>query len=784
METPAQRHLSRELERAQAAEAALRQQHAQMIRQVVRSPPKKKKVTIQIDEEGDRARHAPAAQRPPQRQRGPPAISAFRPPQSPTESQDTVGREIDAAIAKSVAKMLQTPEPLAGPRIVPLPAEAHARAAAAAAPHAAPKPSPTFLTAKRRNMHCELDEPGATVPFPHHRGGGPKRGFLARLFACLGAPPPPGARGVPSSPYAGHTPSRPRPVSAGVSPPALQLRGEMEPLRQSMASLKSGLAAAALADESPTTSGEEGARIGAARRALALPAKGGGAATPPTPRFGPGGWQVVDRTGAPTVGPDQLNAALAEAPSPASSFESLAAELSDAESPDERMYRRTPMAGADGRPMAQTRRRMPSPEPLRPTALAPALAPGPTYAADGPASEALAMQAALLRAFMVPLPPQAQGPPAAAPAPAPAPEVKQTQVSLAQLLGGGAAEEVQSRGRAGPRPQGPPPSRSAAPVEGNTLRAVHQQQAGPVGVPHSAPVSPQKRGRAPATRSAPASRAGSPLRQPTIQPRMTRAAAARNDATQRLLESRRLREQARLAGLSAAQERRRRERAGKRKDGRFPDGGLDAEGVDTPAKRPRSAQRAQRPQEEAPFVGFVLPAAGFFKPVAQPAAASSSPESPPVPLVLEDADVGALPSPGPRSPGFYQMLERLALGMSVDASKVEAEKQPRSPAAAAELRGREGTPEDALAGARPNALYAGQPEPSPLVNVAAQRLVSMNEMVARSGSGESGGGGGDGAAVDASSNTLLGQLLEMQRSLTVDDLALLRAAIRREGGVE
>ena len=188
-----QQALRRDLERALASEAALKAQHADMIRTVARSPTK-------------------VAPKPQQRPPRPAAaarestrIAAYHPggrqprPQSPTASQDTVGREIDAAIAKSVANILQTPEPARGPRIVPIPA-----------PGNSPLPlTPTFFTAKRRNMHCELDEPGAGVPFPRPLSARVRRGFWGRLLSCL----------VPPSPYSpplGTGTPLPRPASAKI----------------------------------------------------------------------------------------------------------------------------------------------------------------------------------------------------------------------------------------------------------------------------------------------------------------------------------------------------------------------------------------------------------------------------------------------------------------------------------------------------------------------------------------------------------------------------------------
>lgn len=188
-----------------ASEAALKQQRADMIKTVARSPKKKIRQPRGPNVNGLKTEKAKSMPPPVSRSHvchgTIPAVHRPEPPvpnpQSPTTSQDTVGREIDAAIAKSVADMLQTPEPVRGPRIVPVPT---AGTIGGNSPL-----SPQYFTSKRRNMHCELDEPGLGVPYP--RPSSARRGFFARLFSCFAPPsvyrPPMG-------------PPLPRPASAKV----------------------------------------------------------------------------------------------------------------------------------------------------------------------------------------------------------------------------------------------------------------------------------------------------------------------------------------------------------------------------------------------------------------------------------------------------------------------------------------------------------------------------------------------------------------------------------------
>ena len=46
--------------------------------------------------------------------------------------------------------------------------------------------SPAFFTAKSRTMHCELDDPGVSFPYPRTRYRERRQGFISRLLACFG----------------------------------------------------------------------------------------------------------------------------------------------------------------------------------------------------------------------------------------------------------------------------------------------------------------------------------------------------------------------------------------------------------------------------------------------------------------------------------------------------------------------------------------------------------------------------------------------------------------------
>lgn len=202
--------LARDLEEALAAQAVLAENHRLALRAVARSPPK------------HRSRHAsPSKQNdgpipPDSRSRLPaaPALASYRPPHetskgqleeqlactlaeqlactpeaqrthSPTASQDTVGRQIDREIAKSIEGMLCTPPGLTESVPGPAPEQEPAVRTEGRVQVGALYPSPAFLTQKRVNMHCELDDPGLGVPFPHRYSRGSSRGFWGRMCSCF-----------------------------------------------------------------------------------------------------------------------------------------------------------------------------------------------------------------------------------------------------------------------------------------------------------------------------------------------------------------------------------------------------------------------------------------------------------------------------------------------------------------------------------------------------------------------------------------------------------------------
>jgi hypothetical protein len=858
--------LLRELEAALASQAALKQQRADMIHTVATSPSKKKKIP------------APAPRPQPPKKQGPPrlqqqqlipagrhsahgaqqkskpsssrtTIPAFRPP-SPTDSQDTVGREIDAAITKSVANMLPNP-------VGPLQQQQQQQERAV---------TPTFLTAKRRNMHCELDEPGYGVPFPHRK----QKGFFAKLFsfACFA---PPQTRGSPPSPFLLRTPTRPRPPSAKVTPPTLKLTSEMAPFRQSLASLKPGLAAAALAADDDAGSG--GAGGGTSVSVITLsehqPLTSGGGGSPPTPQFGTmnlNNLQFPPRNHDTwlTQGDHNLNGAAATTPQheqlhSEASFESLEAELSDNEDNGGammtpggvEMYRRTPVAGADGRPLVQKRRQVVQQQQEVEVELREIEALEQKWQQmqssrmrNAEASHAKQLQAALIQALAVPLPPQAgqmmgsrqnssggNGGGGGA---------KQTQVTLAALMDPNNNNINRQREKQGRYYD----DIRSAPVSPQKLGGATSKAPQIAAVPAAAPVLPlqdhqQQQHRRPQVKSAPTSRAVSPLKQPSIKPRMTKAASARSEATQRLLETRRKREMAHLANLQPRAAKRKEEAMLNHQLSRGSSLNSDKSDERIQVKRPRSAQNEPFAINEknatAAADGYQLPAAGTRAPTAtitennQKQATNNTLSA--ASLIVPDTTIAAtstnndletssIPVP-PRSPGFYQMLERLALGMSVDMARVEEEKKPKkttfAPMEASLVEIGVAEEENKMKKSieddggdfvfNPNALFSGnigKAEMSPLVNIAAQKLVSLSDaVVARSASGSVATAeevkmmeeeiprppppaaaavvADGGIAVDASSGTLLGQLMELERSLTLNDLAALRHAIRREG---
>lgn len=598
------------------------------------------------------------------------------------------------------------------------------------------------------------------------------------------------------------------------TPPTLKLGSEMEPFRQSLPTLKPGLFAEAL--------GEAGHKPddcdpGMLRRSLARSVAAAVASNPPTPRFGgPANAEDTWRHRHAVVEMQRED-----------SFESLAGEVSDGgdtpEPPRRPPPRRKPQQRAQPQPSTGSKQDREVTLPQKQAVGASVGAHGDVVAALRHMDEA-GFHAAVLQALAAQQEAKGIKPPAPAGKPAAhlrtvaekfqaaefqvAPPVKTTQVSVAQLLGGD-GEGRAVRGR----------SASMSPV-----RASGRQQTGsaqPRGIPavpraavQSAPVSPAKgsaaprrqqaaqpRGRTmqrqaslrPTAASAPVSRATSPMKEPSIQPRMTKAAAARSEATQRLLNSRRQRELKQWSSISEAV------RQGKAKVG-IHDAG--ARGVST-----QGAQKG---------VGFALPPAGYG---ALPAGQSEAHSVEPCPLPVALQQEGGAPQEQypscSSSPRYADMLDRLAMGMSVDLDLVQAAKQPKAlpvklsvdarvpgdqpgdlPSArsssnssgfgaavrAVNLRGNGGVEEGSRVYAGPAATASDSPP------LASQKMVSIHDVARSMGSSRGSseemvgadGGEEEVVAVDASSNTLLQQLLGMQRSLSLQDLEALRGAIRRE----
>ena len=176
--------LTHQLQAAREAEAGLKPRH----------PPLPASLSAVKQPPAPRAAADPAASIAAYRPDGDGHTPPLRAAAGPAEGgPDTVGRELEAAIARSVSDMFRTP----GAPNAQAPAAARRARAAAAAPRArqatpAPAPSPAFMTSKRVNMHCELDDPGSDVPFA--RGAyrrGPRRGWLAAMLSCFLPPPPP-----------------------------------------------------------------------------------------------------------------------------------------------------------------------------------------------------------------------------------------------------------------------------------------------------------------------------------------------------------------------------------------------------------------------------------------------------------------------------------------------------------------------------------------------------------------------------------------------------------------
>jgi hypothetical protein len=424
--------LHSELAAAQRALAGMKEDRREELRQVARSPRKRPPGAAAAAAASTAAAAAPPPRRAPNG-----AIGAYRPssagaaapppqqqqPQVASPGAEALGRQIDAAIDAAVADLFRTP-----------PGAAKVATSAGAAPResrfAAPRTSSlspsgataTFLTRRRANVHCELDEPGEGVLFPLRRRNGPLA-QLARLFACgvTRRPPSPSTR-TPDKPYE-------RPSSGQAPPPpTLQIAAGTTPLCESVAACAPDALAAALA--APTE--DAAARVRAAQ----------GARTPPRS------------------------------------------------------------------------------------------APPPAAAADKAAADELVRR--LVASLPVPHPPQArrlERPTAP----------RHTQVSMATLAavaaGGGAGAPPRGRATAAPGlPRPRPRHASASPARtgfgASALRGLEGESRA-----RSAPAAPTKA----SAESAGLPAAPSPLRRPAVEPRPTRASAARGDATRRLLASQRAR---------------------------------------------------------------------------------------------------------------------------------------------------------------------------------------------------------------------------------------------------
>lgn len=301
-------------------------------------------------------------------------------------------------------------------------------------------------------------------------------------------------------------------------------------------------------------------------------------------------------------------------------------------------------------------------------------------------------------------------------------------------------------------------------------------------------------------RSAPGSRTVSPLREPRIQPRMTKASAARSEATQRLLKRRREREAAQLESIRAHTLAVHVDKGRKRHDEPSIANTNEVFHTDAIDTWPNNDYQ---PNASA---GYLLPPAANARLVKIQNSKEMDAGKVVVPveqkrrrhrshrhnenMLMCGEDTEPVP---PRSPSFYQMLHRLAMGMSVDKEKVRNAMQPAplpicfddlvegtgvSPQAMTENPKEEKGPERVLAN---GAAEEDGDRKHAVPKEKARHVDPMTAVVHDDAYAKGEGSAGVHPAVDVSSNTLLGQLLDMERSLTLDDLAALRLAIRREG---
>jgi hypothetical protein len=455
--------------------------------------------------------------------------------------------------------------------------------------------TPFFMTAKRRNMHCELDTPGVNVPFYHHDKAShrqARRGFFARLLSCF-APPPTATAHISathSRPGSGNS------VSNMITPPRLTLKREMAPLRQSLVSLKQEANGNQIEEEHVKEDGDVLGKLGKEetallRHSLARRAAARVADNPPTPRFG--GMPVMPVANRITTGQiDSVQHRMLKSPSEAS-YLSLEAEASvlglEEETPEGgRSLRRTPMAGSGGIPRLRRRHSSHDIDTEKKQ-------PGSVKQPKGQGMKNGETTFSWLAD--IPLPPQMPQDPSNITLS----EARQTSVSLNTLLTSPQlAKDRNISDRMTTRISSAPSSPG--------------RMVGPLGA---------------AARSAPVSRASSPARklpqeaqQQQGYPRTTMATEKRRAATQRLLAARKQREAEQLTGWS------RRKPVGKSVGAYKATVGLGG------------AHKGSKQTREHPSTGHG----------AQDQAAS---------------------------PGYCDMLDKLALGLSVDASRVKRAKRLR-----------------------------------------------------------------------------------------------------------
>jgi hypothetical protein len=123
------------------------------------------------------------------------AIAAYRPSEkaaeSPTMSQDTFGREVDAAIRRNVEQVVNASK---GQDQVVVPKEDWGHVVITSnestmnIPNSGKQqvlPSPAFFTVKRKAMHCEMDDPGFGIAYPKQY---PRKNFLQKILGCFHKP--------------------------------------------------------------------------------------------------------------------------------------------------------------------------------------------------------------------------------------------------------------------------------------------------------------------------------------------------------------------------------------------------------------------------------------------------------------------------------------------------------------------------------------------------------------------------------------------------------------------